>query len=384
MIRRPTTVWHIGGEDVALRIPLLLKLRERGFRVGAVGSQDGQLFSEHDIPYWHYPLERFVTPLADLRARRRLFELFSSHKPDVVHAFDTKPAIFGTIAAHRANVPARVRTVTGMGYVYSSSSPLALTLRPIYRHLQRKASQAASVTVFQNSDDRAYFRAHDMVRPGYDALVLGSGIDVEQFTRQRPNNGTLVRLREQLGTRGRLVVTMVSRLVRYKGVVEYLRAARAVRRTFRDVRFLLVGPLDSEGRQGVSRSVIEQYRDDVRYLGRRDDVAALLALTDVFVLPSYYREGVPRVLLEAGAMGLPLITTGMPGCKEVVHHGRNGLVVPPRKVGPLAEAITQMLASPDTRSEMGKASRRHIRKHFDLEHVTNAYEKIYREALAQR
>ena len=118
-------------------------------------------------------------------------------------------------------------------------------------------------------------------------------------------------------------------------------------------------------------------------MGRRDDVAALLAVTDVFVLPSYYREGIPRVLLEAGAMGLPLITTGMPGCKEVVLHGQNGLVVPPRKVNPLVEAITAMLSSTTTRTEMGNVSRRHVRDNFDLGKVTDAYERIYRDALGK-
>ncbi|HYW79895.1 MAG TPA: glycosyltransferase family 4 protein [Thermoguttaceae bacterium] len=383
MIRRRITLWHVGGEDVHLRIPLLLKLRERGFHVGAVGSRDGRPFAEHDIPYYHYPLQRFVTPLADLRARKRLFELFKRHQPDIVHGFNSKPAIFAMFAARQAKIPGRVRTITGMGYVFSSSSPLALGLRPVIRHLQRKASEAASMTIFQNSDDRDYFCRHRLVLPGRHALVLGSGVDIEEFSRGCPDAGKLMQLREQLGASGRPVVTMISRLVRTKGVLEYLRAAHTVHRRFRNACFLLVGPLASEGRQGVSQSEIERYRDDVQYLGRRDDVAALLAVSDLFVLPSYYREGIPRVLLEAGAMGLPLITTGMPGCKEVVRHGLNGLVVPPRKVNPLADAISKMLDSPIDRDDMGRVSRRHVLEHFDLEIVANAYEKIYRRSLDQ-
>jgi len=376
-------VWHVGGENHQSRLPLMLKLRERGFQIGAAGADDGQVFAEHDIPYWRYSVTRSVAPLSDCRSLVQLYRLFSRHKPDIVHSFDSKPGVFATLAARKAGVAGRVRTVTGMGYVFSSSSALTLALRPICRCLERRASRAANVTVFQNPDDQAYFRDHRMVSPGRDALVSGSGIDIEELLLCRPSDTVLTSLREQLGVNGRLVVTMIARLVRDKGVLEYFRAARVVRRHQKDVRFLLVGPSSSEGRQAVGRAEINEYRTDVHCLGRRDDVPALLAVTDVFVLPSYYREGIPRVLMEAGAMGLPLITTDMPGCREVVKHGVNGLLVTPRDVEGLVKALTELIRSERQRTSMGNAGRLYVRERFDINKVADAYVEVYQRVLRE-
>ena len=324
------TVWHVGGEDVNLRIPLLLELRKRGFQVGAVGSEEGNKFLTKNIPYFRYTLEREINPWADIRSRKQLFQLFNQYKPDIVHGFDTKPALIAPIMALKAGISGRVRTITGMGYVFSSASPLALGLRPIYRHLQRQASAATEVTIFQNPDDRQYFRQYKMVKEDRDDLVLGSGINIENLLETSPNPDNLVETQRELGLQGQLVVIMIARLVVTKGVREYLQAASIICQKRKNVTFLLVGSVSSEGRQAIPVQEIQQYAKVVRYLGFRQDISTLLSLSDLFVLPSYYREGVPRVLLEAGSMKLPLITTNMPGCKEVVRDGWNGLLVPPK------------------------------------------------------
>jgi glycosyltransferase involved in cell wall biosynthesis len=176
---------------------------------------------------------------------------------------------------------------------------------------------------------------------------------------------------------------MVARLVRHKGVREFCAAARAVRRKRPECNFLLIGPLSSEGRQAVRRREVEG-NPDVRWLGSRDDVPALLAISDVFALPSYYREGVPRVLLEAGAMGLPLISTDMPGCREVVRDGWNGVLVPPRDSQALTRAVMALLdAGPEARTQMGERSREHVEEHFSFDLVVDAYSDIYQRLLDQ-
>lgn len=375
------TIWQIGGEDIHLRIPLLLALRERNFNVGAVGSEEGKAFYDHNIPYFKYSLKRNINPLADLHTRSQLFQLFSKHKPDIIHGFDTKPAILAPLVARKAQIRGRVRTITGMGYVFSSNSPLALTLRPIYRNLQRQASAATGITVFQNPDDREYFHQQKMVQDGRDDLVLGSGIDVESLQKSHPDSEKLATLRRELGLEGQLVITMISRLVVTKGVREYLQAASIVHQQKENVKFLLIGPLASEGKQAVSLQEIQEKSEVVSYLGSRKDIPALLSLSDLFVLPSYYREGVPRVLLEAGAMELPLITTNMPGCKEVVRDGWNGLLVPPRNANALATAILQLLKSKEERVLMGTRSSLHVRENFSLTKVANAYADIYYRVL---
>ena len=376
------TIWHIGGEDVHMRIPLLLALREKGFQVGAVGSGNGHKFSVHNIPYFQYTLERDLNPWADICTRSQLFNLFREHKPDIVHGFDTKPAMITPVVAMKAGIPGRVRTITGMGYVFSSQSTLALALRPVYRYLQTKASEATDITIFQNPDDRQYFRDRKMVEDGREDLVLGSGININDLTQNKPTPEQMNDIRQELNLTNQLVVTMVARLVVHKGVREYLQAASIVCQEMKNVTFLLVGPLSSEGRQAVPMEEIEKHAGVVHYLGPRNDIPALLNLTDIFVLPSYYREGVPRVLLEAGIMECPLITTNMPGCKEVVRDGWNGLLVPPRDKNALATAILQLLKSGEKRALMGSRSSLHVRENFSLSKVADAYASIYSRVLS--
>jgi glycosyltransferase involved in cell wall biosynthesis len=375
------TVWHVGGDDVRLRIPLLLELRKRGFGVAAVGSESGAIFAKSNIPYFRYSLDRWINPVADMCSVSQLRQLLLKHRPDIVHGFDTKPAIMAPIAARHVGIHGKVCTVTGLGYIFSSNTPLALALRPVYRYLQRHASDAAQVTVFQNPDDQAYFRSRRIVREGRDALVLSSGVDIEGLLSVLHDQEALRYKRTELGLDGRLVVTMVARLVQHKGVREYLRAAAVIKQQRTDVAFILVGPSASEGRQAVSLRELGQYGGFVQYLGLRRDVPSLLALSDLFVLPSYYPEGVPRVLLEAGALGLPVVTTDMPGCREAVRDGWNGLLVPPRDVAALARAVTQILSSSEQREAMGMRSRIHIAERFSLAHVADAYEEIYRRVL---
>jgi glycosyltransferase involved in cell wall biosynthesis len=380
-MHRRKDVWLVGSEDIRLRISYLLELRRRGFDVTMVGSEPPETFLAHGIPYHHYSLSRALDPFADWQTFRELLALFRNHRPSIVHAFDTKPAMFASYAARRAGVPGRVRTLTGMGYVFSSRSPRALLLRPVDHLMQAAASRAASVTVFQNRDDQAYFLRHRLARPDASQLVPGSGIDAEALRSQRPSDAELAALRRELGIETGRVVTMVSRLVRTKGVSEFCAAASAVRRERPDCAFLLIGPLSSEGWQAVPRSEVEG-NPDVRWLGPRPDVPALLAISDVFALPTFYREGIPRALLEAATLGLPLIATDMPGCRDVVRDGWNGLLVPPRNVRALTVAVLTLLdAEPEVLREMGGNSRAHVEQHFTLDLVVEAYADIYRRLL---
>jgi glycosyltransferase involved in cell wall biosynthesis len=376
---RAAFVLLVGGDDMYLRIPLATELQTRGYQVGIAGTGAADRFSEWSVPYWRYSLDRGISPRADRRSRTELRKLFVRLRPDVVHAFSTKPAILAPLAAREAGVAGRVRTIAGMGYIFSSRSPLALALRPVYRRCQREASRAATVTIFQNRDDQCYFREHGMVDPRRDRLVLGSGVDCDAMIEQQPDETCLERLRREIGLGDGPVVTMVSRLVRYKGVLEFLEAARVVGRS-RRASFVLIGPAESQGRQAVPARSIRAYRNDVHCLGPRNDVVALLAMSDIFVLPTYYREGIPRVLLEAAALGLPLVTTDMPGCREVVKPGENGLLVPHRNVGALVLAVTELLDSPARRTAMGRAGQATVRREFSLQLVADQYGEVYQFA----
>ncbi|MGH9867881.1 MAG: glycosyltransferase family 4 protein [Candidatus Polarisedimenticolia bacterium] len=376
-------IWFIGGDDVRLRVPLLLALRRRGFEVGAAGSEAGADFDAAGIPYARYELARGLNPAADLRSLRQLRRLFERHRPDVVQAFDTKPTILAPLAAARAGVAGRVCTITGMGHLFSSNAPAARALRPLYRGLQRWASGRAGWTVFQNEDDRAYFIAQRIVPESRARLVRGSGIDLEEMAASRPDAQSLKNLRAELGLGEWPVVILIARLVVEKGVREFLEAARLLAGEGNPARFVLVGPTASEGRRAIPMREIEAAAPHVLYLGPRRDVPALLGISSVFALPTWYREGVPRVLLEAGASGLPLIATDMPGCRDVVKDGWNGRLVPVRDAGALAAAIRGLLADPGLRAFMGERSRAHVHEHFGLEKVADGYAELYREILGQ-
>jgi len=170
---------------------------------------------------------------------------------------------------------------------------------------------------------------------------------------------------------------MVARLVKEKGVREYLEMARQVRSAMRNVIFLLVGPHPSRQRNAVSLGLVRRSAEDVRWLGERPDVPALLAASDVAVLPTYYREGIPRFLLEAGVLGLPLVTTDMPGCRDAVRDGWNGFLLPPRDASAFAAAILKLLRSRSLREAMGARSVGLVREQFGLDRVAESHARIY-------
>ena len=367
-------------DALQLRLPLMHELNARGFQMAAAGANPQPEFETEPFDYFQYPLGRSLNPLAERRAKRRLIELFQEHQPELVHAVNTKPCLLVPPAAARAGIPS-VRTITGLGAVYSASDPMSLALRVVYRHLQKKMSRLSSATAFQNPDDYTFFVKSRLVAPERASVVMSSGIDVDGYRKSCSDAQTLNSLRAKLKLENRTVVTLVSRLFRPKGINELLAAAEQLRNEFPQVVFLLAGPLVTTGPGAVSSTALNAAGDNVRHLGPRSDVPDLLALSDLFVLPSYLREGVPRVLLEAGAMGLPLITTDMPGCRETVQHGWNGLIIPPRNTAALTDALRQLLASAWDRQAMGQRSIEFIRERFSLSHVADAYAALYRKAL---
>ena len=208
-------VWLIGGEDIRMRIPILLALRDMGFHIAAVGTEDSSPFERHGIEYHYYQLKRGISPVADMTSCRQLTELFRKYRPDVVHTFDTKPGMLAPIAAHLADISCKIRTVTGMGYVYSSDSYSAQLLKPIYRHMQRHASRFADATIFQNADDKIFFESMGLIKNDKSYLVKSSGVDVVSLCSKRIGEDEITILRDELGLGEGLIVTMVARMVQY-------------------------------------------------------------------------------------------------------------------------------------------------------------------------
>jgi glycosyltransferase involved in cell wall biosynthesis len=357
----------------------LLALRDKGFRISAAGTGNPIPFERAGLDYHPFHFSRFVDPLADWTALKAISKLIADVRPALVQCFDTKLNLLVPSAARGLRDVQVVSTINGLGWLYSSSSPMALGLRPVYRALQRLADRWTAVTVFQNRDDQAFFMRHRMVGRGGNVVIPGSGIDIERFERAGVTGPSPAELRETLGLGASEVVVTVTRMTRQKGIPTLLEAAALVHQHRPGVRFLLVGPRESEGPFAVTQAEIERHAPYVLAIGPRSDVPPLLGVADVFAFPTEYLEGVPRALLEAAVAGRPIVTTRMPGCTDVIRDGWNGFLVPPRDPRLMAERILDLLRDREAAAAMGARAAQLVRTEFNLEITVARYAAVYED-----
>jgi glycosyltransferase involved in cell wall biosynthesis len=374
----------VGGPDVDARLDLIESL-SGDFDVVTVGSERslGDVFARRRLAFRSYRLSRGVSPFGDGAALLQLYRLFLKERPHLVHAFDTKPCVFARLAAKMARVPVVIGTVPGLGALYTDGEHRMRAVRGIYEQLQRAASRLSDATVFQNTDDAAEFERRGIVPASRIRVIAGSGVQTGRYTPANPGDRERDATRREIGVpAGAVLVTMVSRLIRSKGVMLF--GEVALRLSSLGASFVLVGAEDEESRHRLTPAEVADLRRHVTWLGPRGDVPRLLAASDVFVLPTYYREGLPRVLIEAAAAGLPIVTTGMAGCRDVVEDGVNGIVVPPRDVEALEAAVSRLIGDATLRGRFGAASRRIALNRFDLSLVVAATRQLYFDLLEQK
>jgi glycosyltransferase involved in cell wall biosynthesis len=288
------------------------------------------------------------------------------------------------MAARTADHPPIVRTICGRGWVCSSRSPLALAIRPVYRGMYRATARWTAATVFEMDEDQAYFDRHGMT--GRSGLVIpagGGGIDVEGFKQALAASPPPEQLRRELGLGTSRVIITVTRMTREKGIPTLLKAAALVHATYPDVKFLLVGPRESEGRHAVSQAEIDEHAPYVMAIGSRSDIPALLRMADAFAFPTEFREGIPRVLLEASLAGLPIVSTSMPGCCEVIREGWSGFLVPPHAPDRLAAGILDLLRDPSAARIMSRRAQELIAQQFSLKMIVARHVALYEALLAR-
>ena len=376
----------VGGIDVDARIELMQQLIGE-FQLFAAGTDKSIniAFQQAGFKYYTYPMTRGATPISDARTFLSLVRLIRRSQPDIIHSFATKPSVFARLAGRACGVPVVIGTLPGLGSLYSSEGFITCLARVIYEPLQRLACHHSDLTIFQNHTDAREFVEKRITPEQKVSVIAGSGVRTDLFDPKRFASSERERVRAELGIRGdALLVTMVSRLIRSKGVEEFGAAAQIVAEYNLNIDCLLVGPRDDDSVEGLTTQEIVQLRRSVSWVGARNDIAAILAASDLFVLPSSYREGIPRVLLEAASMGLPIITTDSPGCNEVVEHGVNGLLVPTRDADALARAILQLIGEPETRQRFGWESRKRTVARFDLSAVANQTRLIYGNLLERK
>lgn len=358
-------VGNIAQSLVNFRGPLLHEMVERGHEVTAVGPEDDAHYAEElralGVTYRVVPLERAsFNPLADLRFIRALAQLMRELRPDVFLGYTIKPVIYGNIAAGLTRVPSRSALITGLGYAFGGGSLKQRLVGRFIHLLYRLALTGAKVVFFQNPDDMNEFLGRGFVTPARAALVAGSGVDLARFGASEPPPPPLVFL-------------LIARLIREKGIGQFVDAARVLKELHPDARFQLLGPVD-QNPTAVTPAELERWQraGTIEYLGVTEDVRPYLRDASVFVLPSYYREGTPRTALEALATGRPVITTDAPGCRETVVDGVNGFLVAPRDTESLTRAMERFLADPTLVSRMGQASLELARARFDVKLVNAA------------
>lgn len=314
---------------------------------------------------------RSLNPWLELKLIISLISIYRSERPDLVHHFTIKPVVYGSIAARFAGVAHRVNAITGLGHVFISETIRANMLRPMVRLLIRFALFAPhGRLILQNGDDQDLFLKNKLVEPQHIRIIRGSGVNMSKFIPSNKNCSARKPVRVLLGTR----------LLWEKGVGEYVEAARLLKNEGAAIEFLIAGSPDDGNPASVPRETINQWAEEgiIVALGHIDDMSGLLGKVDIVVLPSY-REGTPRILLEAAASGLPLISTDVPGCREIVISDVNGLLVPAKNARALVEAIRYLADNPNERERMGKEGRRKVLEEFDENIVINETLGVYKE-----
>ncbi|MGE4437147.1 glycosyltransferase family 4 protein [Achromobacter sp.] len=352
------------------RVPVALAAQRAGYDVH-VATMDGPAVADiealgmthHVVPMTRsgkHPLQELGTLLSLLRLFRRL-------RPQVVHLVTIKPVLYGGIAARLARVPGMVAAISGLGFVFLSNSLKMRLVRAVVARLYRLAlGHRNSRVIFQNASDRDLLQSLGAVRDEQVVLIRGAGVDLDQY-RALPEPPA-----------SPVVVTMVARLLRDKGVREFVQAARLLRERGVDVSMQLVGGVDAGNPASATPAEVQAWQREgcVQALGERSDVPQLYAASHIAVLPSY-REGLPKSLIEAAACARAVVTTDVPGCRDAIDPGKTGLLVPVRDPQALAGAIARLADDQALRQAMGTAGRALAEREFNIERVARLHVELY-------
>jgi len=355
------------------RLPLALAARDAGYDVAVVTNvnEHADVIRRAGIRLIPFDLSRKgMNPASELAVLARLVALYRKEKPDIVHQVAMKPVLYGSLAARLSGVSRVVNALAGLGYIFTSDQPKARFLRPVIGSAFRGLlNSRRSRLILQNQDDRAKFIRKRFISEKRIRLIRGSGVDTAVFvpTPEPP---------------GVPVVILPSRMLWDKGVREFVDAAGQLKKRGISARFVLVGDADPHNPSAIPTEQLTAWHAEgaVEWWGRRDDMPAVFEQSHIVCLPSY-REGLPKVLLEAASCGRPIVTTDTPGCRDVVRQGENGLLVPVRGTAELADALQLLIEQPELRKKMGCKGREIVVSEFALEKVVAKTMNIYRELL---
>jgi glycosyltransferase involved in cell wall biosynthesis len=361
---------------VTHRLPLALAARERGYDVH-IATPRGPFLDVilgHELPWHEIVVRRGTRLIQEVRSIPNLVGLYRRVRPDLAHHVAVKAMLYGTVAARLTGVPAVVNALTGLGYAFDERRARSLVGRGITLAYGSLLRHPRMRFIFQNTEDRDVFVRHGWCADAAAVLIRGSGVDPDVFApAAHPPNGSPL-------------VVFAARLLVSKGVAEFVEAARRVKAAGIEARFVIVGESDFDNPESITPGQLNEWGREgaVEVWGWHDDMSNLLRGASLVVLPTYYGEGVPKVLIEAAACGLPIVTTDTPGCRDIVVNGRTGLLVPPRDAHALSAALVELLGDPARRREMGERARTRMVAEFSLERVVESTMAVYRELLGAR
>jgi glycosyltransferase involved in cell wall biosynthesis len=353
------------------RLPIAREAKRRGYDVMVATHVDRHREQILDEGFGLIPLKmrRCGTEVfEELSSVLEVIGIYRRERPDIVHHVAMKPMLYGSFAAKIAGVPRVVNAPTGLGFVFVSLRPKARLLRMVIGSgFKMFLSRQGSRLIIQNRDDRSMFIRSRFIREDLIRMIRGSGVDTDVF---RPAHRQC----------SPPVIALVSRMLWDKGVGEFVGAAQLLKNRGVEGRFVLVGDSDSENPNGVPRPALMEWdrQRAIEWWGRRDNMAETYGQVSIACLPSY-REGLPKSLLEAAACGLPIVTTDVPGCREVVRQGENGLLVPVKSTVELADALQALIENQELREKMGIRGREIALNEFAEKKVVDQTMAVYGE-----
>jgi glycosyltransferase involved in cell wall biosynthesis len=348
---------------IRFRGRLIQELVGRGHQVIALAPEADyeKDLNELGARYLKLPLGRTgLNPLKDISSLLYLVDVYKELRPDIIFAYTIKPVIYGSLAARMAKVDRVFSMITGLGYAFTGNTVKQRVLLSLIKLLYKISLKKNEAVFFQNRDDLHLFNSLGLLHKKEQAVVInGSGVDLEYYNYLKYEKSASSFL-------------IIARLLKDKGIAEFVEAARILKPVYPDVTFNILGPPDCS-HAAIPRRELELWTADgtVNYLGESDDVRPFIADSSVYVLPSY-REGTPRSVLEAMSMGRPIITTDAPGCRETVRPGENGFLVPVKNSNALAEAMEYFILHPEKVATMGWASRKLAEEKYDVHKVNRA------------
>jgi len=357
------------------RIPLADAARKKGMQVWVASPDTGEAHKIVSMGYNHINLpmsRKGINIFSEFFTFLRILKIYYDLKPDLIHQVTIKPIIYGTIAASILNHTFVVNAISGLGFTFSSNGSSKLLRHIVKVLLKISLKYAKSKIIFQNPDDFNLFISENLISNTQGVLIKGSGVNCKVFSPVSNEKN-----KEK-------IVVLPARMIIEKGIFEFVDAARLLHFQFPAVRFVLVGKIDSGNPSSIDYFQIMSWEKEgiIEWWGHQSDMVALLNKSIMVVLPTFYGEGLPKVLLEAAACGKPIISTNVPGCKEIVRHEINGLLIPPKDEVALAEAIRRLLDNPDFAAQLGKNGREIVQNEFSESLVVEKTFEVYDLLLA--